>query len=161
MFLPVMFVGMGFPGLQKPDASVMRALAVMPGTSPTVMTALSMLRLLNFLTVHPTLEAALAAVPAGPRPEAAPAAPSPESAPNPPGAGQWTVVKGVRRFDAATAPDGQMIDAWLLRPADAGPGPGPTLLSIHGGPFTQYGNRFVDDFQIQAAAGSILGGLAV
>jgi ABC-2 type transport system permease protein len=39
MFLPVMFVGMGFPGLQKPDAPVMRALAVMPGTSPTVMTA--------------------------------------------------------------------------------------------------------------------------
>lgn len=39
MFLPVMFVGMGFPGLQRPDAPVMRALAVMPGTSPTVMTA--------------------------------------------------------------------------------------------------------------------------
>ena len=39
MFLPMMFVGMGFPGLQKPDAPVMRALAVMPGTSPTVMTA--------------------------------------------------------------------------------------------------------------------------
>lgn len=39
MFLPVLFVGMGFPGLQKPDAPVMRALAVMPGTSPTVMTA--------------------------------------------------------------------------------------------------------------------------
>ena len=39
MFLPVMFVGMGFPGLQKPDAPVMRALAVLPGTSPTVMTA--------------------------------------------------------------------------------------------------------------------------
>jgi ABC-2 type transport system permease protein len=39
MFLPLMFVGMGFPGLQKPDAPIMRALAVMPGTSPTVMTA--------------------------------------------------------------------------------------------------------------------------
>jgi ABC-2 type transport system permease protein len=39
MFLPVMFVGMGFTGLQKPDAQVMRALAVLPGTSPTVMTA--------------------------------------------------------------------------------------------------------------------------
>jgi ABC-2 type transport system permease protein len=39
MFLPMMFVGMGFPGLAKPDAPVMRALAVMPGTSPTVMTA--------------------------------------------------------------------------------------------------------------------------
>jgi ABC-2 type transport system permease protein len=39
MFLPLMFVGMGFPGLQRPDAPVMRALAVMPGTSSTVMTA--------------------------------------------------------------------------------------------------------------------------
>ncbi len=39
MFLPMMFVGMGFPGLQRPDAPVMRALAVLPGTSPTVMTA--------------------------------------------------------------------------------------------------------------------------
>jgi ABC-2 type transport system permease protein len=39
MFLPVMFVGMGFTGLQKPDAPVMKALSVLPGTSPTVMTA--------------------------------------------------------------------------------------------------------------------------
>jgi ABC-2 type transport system permease protein len=39
MFLPLMFVAMGFPGLQTPDARVMRALSVLPGTSPTVMTA--------------------------------------------------------------------------------------------------------------------------
>ena len=39
MFLPLMFVGMGFPGLQRPDAPVMRVLALMPGTSSTVMTA--------------------------------------------------------------------------------------------------------------------------
>ena len=39
MFLPMMFVGMGFPGLQTPDARVMKALSVLPGTSPTVMTA--------------------------------------------------------------------------------------------------------------------------
>jgi ABC-2 type transport system permease protein len=30
---------MGFPGLQTPDAPVMRALSILPGTSPTVMTA--------------------------------------------------------------------------------------------------------------------------
>jgi dipeptidyl aminopeptidase/acylaminoacyl peptidase len=54
---------------------------------------------------------------------------------------------------AATAPDGQTIDSWLLRPADAGPGPHPTLLSIHGGPFTQYGLRFLDEFQMWAGAG--------
>jgi ABC-2 type transport system permease protein len=39
MFLPVMFVAMGFPGLQKPDSPVMQALAMFPGTSSTVMTA--------------------------------------------------------------------------------------------------------------------------
>src|SRR5439155_13259608 len=39
MFLPIMFVGMGFPGLQTPDSRVMKALSVLPGTSPTVMTA--------------------------------------------------------------------------------------------------------------------------
>ncbi|HTK75448.1 MAG TPA: ABC transporter permease [Gemmataceae bacterium] len=39
MFLPVLFVGMGFPGLQTPDSPVMRILALMPGTSSTVLTA--------------------------------------------------------------------------------------------------------------------------
>jgi ABC-2 type transport system permease protein len=39
MFLPILFVGMGFPGLQTPDSAVMKALSVLPGTSPTVMTA--------------------------------------------------------------------------------------------------------------------------
>lgn len=39
MFLPMMFVAMGFPGLQAPDSAIMRALSVLPGTSPTVMTA--------------------------------------------------------------------------------------------------------------------------
>jgi ABC-2 type transport system permease protein len=39
MFLPLLFVGMGFPGLRTPDAPVMRALSVLPGTSPTVMPA--------------------------------------------------------------------------------------------------------------------------
>lgn len=39
MFLPLTFVAMGFPGLQTPDAPAMRALAVLPGTSSTVMTA--------------------------------------------------------------------------------------------------------------------------
>lgn len=39
MFLPMMFVAMGFPGLQAPDSAIMRALSVLPGTAPTVMTA--------------------------------------------------------------------------------------------------------------------------
>ncbi|MFO0807503.1 MAG: ABC transporter permease [Gemmataceae bacterium] len=39
MFLPLTFVAMGFPGLQTPDSPIMRALAVLPGTSSTVMAA--------------------------------------------------------------------------------------------------------------------------
>jgi ABC-2 type transport system permease protein len=39
MFLPLAFVAMGFPGLRTPDAPVMKALSVLPGTSSTVMTA--------------------------------------------------------------------------------------------------------------------------
>ncbi len=39
MFLPMMFVAMGFPGLHAPDAPVMRVLSMLPGTSSTVMTA--------------------------------------------------------------------------------------------------------------------------
>ena len=29
----------------------------------------------------------------------------------------------------------------------------PMLLNIHGGPFTQYGNRLFDEFQVEAGAG--------
>ncbi len=46
------------------------------------------------------------------------------------------------------------VDAWLLRPADFEPdGSYPLLLNVHGGPFTQYANRFFDEVQIQARAG--------
>jgi N-acetylglucosaminyldiphosphoundecaprenol N-acetyl-beta-D-mannosaminyltransferase len=74
------------------------ALAQVP---PAIVTALSMLHLLEFLNVHPTLEAALGALSAAPRPEA----PAAVLAPAQLGAGQWMVVKGVRRFDAAAAPE--------------------------------------------------------
>jgi dipeptidyl aminopeptidase/acylaminoacyl peptidase len=57
------------------------------------------------------------------------------------------------RFTAAS-PDGAEVEAWLMRPVGAEPGRRyPTLLNIHGGPFTQYGNRLFDEFQVQAAAG--------
>ncbi len=46
------------------------------------------------------------------------------------------------------------LDAWLLRPADGDEGTThPLLLNVHGGPFTQYGNRFFDEVQMQARAG--------
>jgi dipeptidyl aminopeptidase/acylaminoacyl peptidase len=44
------------------------------------------------------------------------------------------------------------VEAWIMRPAGANE-PVPTLLFIHGGPFTQYGNAFFDEFQTAAGAG--------
>src|SRR5262249_28660545 len=54
------------------------------------------------------------------------------------------------RFDA-TSSDGAAVECWAFRPD--GDGPFPTLLNIHGGPFTQYGYRFFDEFQMQVRAG--------
>jgi dipeptidyl aminopeptidase/acylaminoacyl peptidase len=57
------------------------------------------------------------------------------------------------RFVARSA-DGSEVECWVMAPAGAEAGMRyPALLNVHGGPFTQYGNRFVDDFQLQAAAG--------
>jgi dipeptidyl aminopeptidase/acylaminoacyl peptidase len=58
-----------------------------------------------------------------------------------------------QRFVARSA-DGSEVECWAMAPADAEPGQRyPTLLNVHGGPFTQYGNRFFDEFQLQASAG--------
>ena len=58
-----------------------------------------------------------------------------------------------QRF-TATSVDGSEVEAWFMAPPGAEPGRRyPTLLNIHGGPFTQYGNRLFDEFQLQAAAG--------
>ncbi len=57
------------------------------------------------------------------------------------------------RFTAVSA-DGTEVDAWLVRPAGFEEGKRyPTLLCIHGGPFTQYGTGFFDEFQVYSAAG--------
>jgi dipeptidyl aminopeptidase/acylaminoacyl peptidase len=52
------------------------------------------------------------------------------------------------------SPDGAEVDAWILRPRDfdAG-GRYPVLLTIHGGPFSQYGSGFFDEVQVYARAG--------
>jgi dipeptidyl aminopeptidase/acylaminoacyl peptidase len=57
----------------------------------------------------------------------------------------------------ATSPDGTEVEAWIMRPAgfEAG-GRYPVLLNIHGGPFTQYGNKFFDEFQVYAGAGYVV-----
>jgi len=53
-----------------------------------------------------------------------------------------------------TSPEEAGVDAWLVRPAGFTPdGHYPVLLSIHGGPFTQYTVGFFDEFQMYAAAG--------
>src|SRR5919204_1847853 len=57
------------------------------------------------------------------------------------------------RFTAVSA-DGAEVEAWLMRPVGFEPGRRyPVLLNIHGGPFSQYGNRFFDEFQVYAGAG--------
>ena len=57
------------------------------------------------------------------------------------------------RFTAVSA-DGTEVEAWIMKPAGAEPGVRyPTLLNIHGGPFTQYGNKLFDEFQVEAGAG--------
>jgi dipeptidyl aminopeptidase/acylaminoacyl peptidase len=54
----------------------------------------------------------------------------------------------------ATSKDGTEVEAWLVRPADFEEGKKyPVLLSIHGGPFTQYLASFFDEFQVYAGAG--------
>jgi dipeptidyl aminopeptidase/acylaminoacyl peptidase len=57
------------------------------------------------------------------------------------------------RFTAISA-DGTEVECWAMAPVDAAPGTRyPTVLNIHGGPFTQYGYRFFDEFQVQVGAG--------
>ena len=49
---------------------------------------------------------------------------------------------------------GFTIDGWVMRPADVEPGRRyPVLLNVHGGPATQYGHAFFDEFQVYAGAG--------
>ncbi|MFC8038253.1 S9 family peptidase [Paenarthrobacter sp. NPDC057355] len=47
--------------------------------------------------------------------------------------------------------DGHPVHGWLVMPE--GPGPHPVLLTIHGGPFSQYTGAFFDEAQVYAAAG--------
>jgi dipeptidyl aminopeptidase/acylaminoacyl peptidase len=62
-------------------------------------------------------------------------------------------LAGVERFTAKSA-DGTEVDAWLVRPPGFDEGRRyPTLLTIHGGPFSQYGTGFFDEVQVYAGAG--------
>ncbi|HEX3057689.1 MAG TPA: S9 family peptidase [Gaiellaceae bacterium] len=72
---------------------------------------------------------------------------------------QVTNLTGDRAFCAAerftaVSKDGTEVDAWLMRPPDFDPAKRyPVLLNVHGGPFTQYGTGFFDEFQVYAGAG--------
>lgn len=57
----------------------------------------------------------------------------------------------------ATSDDGYDVDAWIFRPPDFVEGTRyPAILTIHGGPFTQYGTGFFDEFQVMAAGGYVV-----
>ncbi|GAA4007707.1 S9 family peptidase [Sphingomonas humi] len=59
----------------------------------------------------------------------------------------------VRTLDA-TAPDGTPVPGWIMLPPGYQPGQKvPTILEIHGGPYTSYGPYFSTDYQQMAAAG--------
>jgi dipeptidyl aminopeptidase/acylaminoacyl peptidase len=55
------------------------------------------------------------------------------------------------RERTATAPDGHPVHGWVTTPP--GPGPHPVLLTIHGGPFAQYGWSLFDETQVYVSAG--------
>ncbi len=60
-------------------------------------------------------------------------------------------------FCARTSDGTDEIDAWIMRPADFDETlTYPVLLNVHGGPHTQYGEYFFDEFQMQAAAGFVV-----
>ncbi len=61
------------------------------------------------------------------------------------------------RFTVCTRDGKEQLDAWLLRPPGFEPGKKyPALLSIHGGPATQYAERWFDEFQFLAGAGFVV-----
>ena len=51
----------------------------------------------------------------------------------------------------AAAPDGYPVHGWVTAPS--GPGPHPVLLTVHGGPFSQYGWSLFDETQVYVSAG--------
>ena len=64
---------------------------------------------------------------------------------------------GWEKFAVTTTDGTEEIDAWIMRPARFQSRRSyPVLLNVHGGPFTQYGETFFDEAQMQAAAGFVV-----
>jgi dipeptidyl aminopeptidase/acylaminoacyl peptidase len=65
-------------------------------------------------------------------------------------------ISAAERF-TATSSDGTEVEAWVMKPAGFQAGKTyPAILNIHGGPFTQYGNKFFDEFQVYNGAGYVV-----
>src|SRR5713226_1189345 len=59
--------------------------------------------------------------------------------------------------ESFTAPDGWVVEGWMLKPMDFDPGRTyPLVLEIHGGPHGQYGWAFMHEFQILAGMGYLV-----
>ncbi len=59
--------------------------------------------------------------------------------------------------ESFTAPDGWVVEGWMLKPTDFDPGRTyPLVLEIHGGPHGQYGWAFMHEFQILAGMGYLV-----
>jgi dipeptidyl aminopeptidase/acylaminoacyl peptidase len=66
-------------------------------------------------------------------------------------------LRPYEHFTVKTSDGAADLDAWLLTPADLDPARSyPMLVNVHGGPFTQYANRFFDEVQMQARAGYVV-----
>lgn len=64
---------------------------------------------------------------------------------------------GWERFAVPCTDGSDEIDAWIMRPDGFDPAVRyPVLLNVHGGPFTQYGESFFDEAQMQARAGFVV-----
>ncbi len=61
------------------------------------------------------------------------------------------------KFAVPCADGSDDIDVWVMLPPDhEANGSYPVLLNVHGGPFTQYGESYFDEAQMQAAAGFVV-----
>lgn len=68
-----------------------------------------------------------------------------------------TARRGWEKFAVPCTDGSDEIDAWIMRPDDFDETETyPVLLNVHGGPFTQYGEYFFDEAQMQAAAGFVV-----
>jgi dipeptidyl aminopeptidase/acylaminoacyl peptidase len=59
--------------------------------------------------------------------------------------------------ESFTAPDGWVVEGWMLKPADFDPNRKyPLVLEIHGGPHGQYGWAFMHEFQVLVGMGYLV-----